>query len=198
MTYYLKKNLNLYKPQKVGPLYGKNDNPKEKTNSSGSRILNIILDLLIIIVLIFGRHSIEGQSMYPTYHDGDTAYTMRLFTPIKSGDVVVAKSPTGPELFIKRIAGCPGDTVEIHPDGTIWVNGKHFEYGEGNALTPQAFSYGHGYMDDTEDGGKRVTLGEREYFLIGDNHEHSSDSRFYGAFPRTSIWEKVISPGHKN
>ena len=131
MTYRLKKNLNLHKPQKVGQLYRKNDNPKEKTNSSGSRILNIILDLLIIIVLIFGRHSIEGQSMYPTYHDGDTAYTMRLFTPLKSGDVVVAKSPAGPELFIKRIAGCPGDTVEIHPDGTIWVNGKHFEYGEG-------------------------------------------------------------------
>ena len=62
-------------------------------------------------------------------------------------DVVVAESPVGLELFIKRIAGCPGDTVEIHPDGTIWVNGKHFEYGEGNALTPQAFPYGHGYMD---------------------------------------------------
>lgn len=150
-----------------------------------SRITFIIL---LIIMTVFGRHSIYGNSMYPTYHNGQTAYTIRTVIPPKRGQVVVAISPVGHDLLIKRVAGIPGDTVQILTDGKVCVNGIEYQYGTGDATCLPD----HDGMTACGDGSFKTYLGKGEYFLIGDNLENSMDSRHYGSFSRWRITESVI------
>lgn len=148
---------------------------------------SVLLICLALFLLIFGHHPISGGSMYPTYHDGQQAYTLRPFIwPISQGDVVIAYSPSK-HLVIKRVAACPGDTLVVANDGSVTVNGEPYTYGAGNCID----EYMNG-MTVNEDGSYSITLGKGQYYLLGDNHENSADSRTYGPFSRTTIWEKVV------
>ena len=143
--------------------------------------------MVLLFLLTFSRHRIIGESMYPTYTENQVAVGCKAFMPLHRGDVVVAANPDF-KLLIKRLVGMPGDTVVITPDGSVLVNGEKYEYGAGSAMVSPVFKN----MQDTEDGGKTITLGTDEYFLLGDNFEHSADSRYYGTFSRLAIIEKII------
>lgn len=125
--------------------------------------------------------------MYPTYCDGQTAYTIKALFPIQRGNIVVAVLPKFHKFLIKRVVGLPGDTVEIRPDGSILVNGIFFEPSHGNALLPPTDA-----MSDSTDRGEKIVLGEEEYFLLGDNSANSNDSRQFGPVSRLQILEIVI------
>lgn len=89
-------------------------------------------------------------------------------------------------LYVKRIAGLPGETISIK-EGRLMVDGSP-------ATEPEIFqrlNYGNdGELSDAE---QTITLGEDEYFVLGDNTEKnmSLDSRFYGPVSRKSILAKV-------
>ena len=152
------------------------------------RVLRCVFAVLFIFVIMISRHPIVGSSMYPTYHNGQNAIARKAILPLSRNEVVIAISPVE-KLFIKRLAGMPGDTVTIDPEGKIFINDKPYGYGEGNALHA---IYGD-VMKDTPDGGKTITLGKNEYFLIGDNLEGSADSRYYGVFHRWQIIEVIMT-----
>lgn len=146
-----------------------------------------ILAALVLLVVVFGRHPVVGESMEPSYHDGQTVFTVReLFRPSK-GDVVVAYSSDLSELLIKRVAAGPGDTLEITADGRVYVNGDEYTYGVGSGISQSMDT-----MQPTEDGGYQIEIGKGQYFLMGDNREHSADSRHLGTFSRWELIEKVI------
>lgn len=146
-----------------------------------------ILAALVLLVVVFGRHPVVGESMEPSYHDGQTVFTVReLFRPSR-GDVVVAYSSDLSELLIKRVAACPGDTLEITADGRVFVNGEEYSYGIGSGISESMNA-----MQATEDGGYQIEVGKGQYFLMGDNREHSGDSRHLGTFSRWELIEKVI------
>lgn len=147
-----------------------------------------ILFGLVVLFLVFGRHPIEGSSMEPTYHDGQTVYTIRAFIKPEQGDVVVAYSKSLSELLIKRVAAVSGDVVEITQDGEILINGEPYLYGVGSALSRRMDA-----MQETWDGGYRLEVPKGQYFLLGDNRENSNDSRELGTFGRLSIFEKVLA-----
>jgi len=159
----------------------------KKENKRNEKIGKAAFGVMLALLILFSSHPIVGDSMYPTYHDGQNVIAVKALGPIKRGQVVIAFAPDA-KMLIKRAVGLPGDTVEIRNNGNIYVNGKQFEYGEGNAL---ACVYGD-TMQDNGMGGKVVTLGKGEYFLVGDNHENSLDSRAFGKFKRTDIWEVVL------
>lgn len=128
---------------------------------------------LVIRMFIGGPTTVKGQSMETTLHSGDILLVSKI--PTYSGrfqraDIIIMDSPSeAGELYVKRIVGMPGETVEIK-DGHVFINNKLLkEY----------------YIRDLPTGTYRETvwqLREDEYFVMGDNREEgaSSDSRLFG------------------
>lgn len=121
---------------------------------------------------------ISGISMQPNFADGQFVLVDKLtylLSQPRRGDVVVLKFPANPskKLFIKRIAGLPGETVQI-ASGILQVNGVPLV----EAYLPEGTV--------TEPAVTKV-LGYQEYFVLGDNRPNSNDSRFWGPLPKEDI-----------
>jgi len=151
------------------------------------RLLNILLGVVIVVIVIvilflavLGTAKVSGSSMYPTYVDGERVMLWKVSSVYDRGEVVAVKMPTGDE-YIKRVVAVPGDEIEVR-DGSVWVNGTQLEE-----------SYAQGVTE--EETGSVVyplTLGEDEYFVLGDNREESIDSRAFGAVKESQIIGRVI------
>ena len=122
-------------------------------------------------------HAASG-SMVPTLEPGDmffadlTAYART--KPVRM-DVAVFHPPDNPALVIvKRIVGLPGETIEV-ADGQVWIDGKTFQ---GPWAAPS------GTFEAQE-------IPEGHYFLLGDNIDHSRDSRSFGAVPKRNLVGKA-------
>ncbi len=151
--------------------------------------LVIGISIFLVIYLFFMQpHQVSGQSMETTLMNKDYVLTDKISYRTgepQRGDIVVvhapeaANCPTGTGCdFIKRMIGLPGDTVEIKNNG-IYVNGNKLEepyINEGNQTLPGNF---------TRD--RAITLGPDQYFVVGDNRMHSSDSRAWGPVSRDDI-----------
>jgi len=82
-------------------------------------------------------------------------------------DIIIFKYPDDEsQLFIKRLIGLPGDTVEIR-NGKVFINGVEDE--EANSHVPETPTGNYG----------PYVVPEGSYFMLGDNREHSKDSRFW-------------------
>jgi signal peptidase I len=128
---------------------------------------------------------IPTGSMSPALEPGDFLLSNQLFYSDRNperGDVVIHESVEHPGVFmIKRIVGMPGDTLELR-GREVLIDGRplHEPYAKHDDQAP-AFS---GFADRSK--GAWI-LGDGEYFLLGDNRDHSMDSRQYGPVPRHSI-----------
>jgi signal peptidase I len=149
-------------------------------------IVQVILTAIIILVVFaavqFTMQSfrVEGYSMEPTFPDGEyivvNKLTYRFVSPHR-GDVVVFRNPQMPDrLYIKRILGLPGDTVEIR-GGRVYINGSVLEE------TPDFAAI---LCEDYS-----VTVPDGRYFVIGDNRTATSGSHTFGLVPRDNIVGKT-------
>lgn len=162
------------------------------------RLGNFFLDLLEVFVtsfavflfvylLVLQPHKIKGDSMEPNFHDGEFILTNKLvyrFGEPQRGDVIVFKPPVAQEEeYIKRIIGLPGETISIH-DGKFYINGKKLveDYIPNNIPTRGKVFLG-------EDQNKTIPQGD--YFVVGDNREYSSDSRYWGFITKGDIAGKA-------
>ena len=143
---------------------------------------------LIVYLFLMQPHQVNGDSMFPNFHDGEYLLTDKIsykFKTPKRGDVVVFRAPPQAQCpegagcdFIKRVIGLPGDTVEVRND-KVYVNGKELSesYINSGVLTkPGAF---------TANG--PVVVPQGQYMVFGDNRMHSSDSRTWGAVEMGNI-----------
>lgn len=134
--------------------------------------LVIVVGVAFVLVYFIGlRTSVVGQSMAPTLDSGDEILVNRFAYKVaqpKVDDIIVFL-PNGNEkshYYIKRVVAVPGDTVQIKK-GVLYVNGKQVE---------ESKEY-----DSIEDAGlaeEEITVGEDEYFVLGDNRNNSEDSRY--------------------
>lgn len=134
----------------------------------------------LLVQVVFGLAVVEGDSMEPSLNDGDLLLLWRPGTCAR-GDVVTFDGGDGKER-VKRVVALPGETVEVTVDGALIVNGR-FEEGlraSGQTLLKTGQSY-------------PLTLGENEYFVLGDNRENSQDSRNYGPIQGSRIKGKVAA-----
>ena len=137
-------------------------------------ILQIALTVLLAFTFVYFiglRTSAVGQSMAETLYNGDNVLVNRFVYAVsnpKPNDIIVFK-PNGNEkshLYIKRIIGVPGDTVQI-VKGVVYVNGEVFN---------EAVSVSS--IEEAGTANEPITLKDDEYFVLGDNRNNSEDSRF--------------------
>ena len=131
---------------------------------------------LLIYLFIFQVSIVEGDSMNPTFNDGDKLVIDKLtyrFQPVGRFDVIVFeavdanKEPRHSRDYIKRVIGLPGETVSVH-GGAVWVNGAKLD----DMFGP---TFVNGSPDVRESPPVPVPAGH--YFVMGDNRRASKDSR---------------------
>ena len=151
----------------------------------------IIVGLTYLIITFVGQRTrVSGYSMEPTLSDGDSLIVDKIsyrFRDPKRFDIIVFPYKYEKNTYyIKRIIGLPGETVQV-TDGYVYINGQKLESDTYGAELMQAEA-------------SPVTLSEDEYFVMGDNHAGSDDSRMadIGNVKRSEIFGKVwfvASPG---
>lgn len=135
----------------------------------------IIIAVILIRTFIITPVRVDGASMDQTLEDGQILLLYKL-SNIDYGDIVVLDEKKEGEIIIKRIIGMPKDTVSIK-DNTVYVNDEELEE-----------DYAYGETSDYEE----ITLGDDEYFILGDNRPISKDSRYFGPVKEDEIIGKVI------
>lgn len=137
-------------------------------------VIGIALGLFVNSTILT-KAEVSGDSMIPTYYDGDTVIINRLMTP-ERGDLVVVLEDTG-KYVIKRIVGIPGDEIQIK-EGLVFINGKYYKE---DYIYENNTDYNGGLAEEV------IQLGTDEYFILGDNRTISKDSRDIGPVTRDQV-----------
>ncbi len=132
----------------------------------------LIIWILIKYLLVFTM--VDGSSMSPTLENGEILAVNKVSfkkDSLKRYDIVVFKvdkklSDRG--YYVKRVIGLPGEKVYIDSKGRICING----------IVLEDDLYGKGKIKDRGMAAKEITIGDDEIFCLGDNRNHSEDSRF--------------------
>ena len=134
-------------------------------------IIVILVLTYVIITYVGQRTSVSGSSMETTLSDGDQLLVDKLsyrFQDPKRFDIIVFPYQYEENVYyIKRIIGLPGETVQVK-DGYVYINGEKLE----------SDIYGKEVMQSAGIAAEPITLGDDEYFVLGDNRNNSVDSRF--------------------
>ncbi len=158
------------------------------------RLLRDII-LIIAVFVLFGVFVaqpvvVEGTSMLPQLHDGERLLVNKLvyykigsvgWGHLRRGDIVVFWYPKDPEKsYVKRIIGLPGETVEVR-NGIIFINNQQLNETYLDADHNQSLpSFAPRKVED------------HYYFVMGDNRDNSSDSRYWGLVPEKYIYGKAF------
>lgn len=133
-------------------------------------VLLVLCLSYLFITFVGQRTEVQGSSMEATLSNGDQLIVDKIsyrFRDPKRYDIIVFPFRYEDNTFyIKRIIGLPGETIQIDGEGNIWINGEILEE-----------SYGREIIRDPGLAVEPITLGEDEYFVMGDNRNNSSDSR---------------------
>ncbi len=176
-----------------------NQQPPKREGRAFAALGLFILDLLKVLIIalvivlpiryfVAQPFVVSGSSMQPNFHDGEYLIIDELSYHTgnpERGDIIVFKYPKDTsEYFIKRVIGLPGERVVIK-EGHVYIY---------NAANPNGMELDETYLPagtetlvDTD-----RTLGDDEFFVLGDNRPASSDSRFWGPVPRSDIVGRVV------
>lgn len=170
---------------------------RESRQGLWSESIYLLRDIVLIIavfvllgVFVAQPVVVEGTSMVPQLHDGERLLVNKLvyykfksvsWGHLERGDIVVFWYPQDPDKsYVKRIIGLPGETVEVR-NGLVFIDGTRLEENylslENNKALP---SFPPRKVDD------------HYYYVMGDNRDNSSDSRYWGLVPEKYIYGKAF------
>jgi len=140
-------------------------------------VLPAILIALLLNVFVGQATRVQGQSMEPNLHTDQRLVVEKVsyrFHGPRRGDIVVIRVPSqGDELLIKRVIGLPGETVEVR-DGHVYIDEQLLDepYTQGSTRSGRI---------------ARVIVPPLNIFVMGDNRDHSNDSRTFGPVPIENV-----------
>lgn len=154
----------------------------------------------LMFTFLFRKEQVKGTSMYPALKDGQHVVinvAASYMTKIHRFDVVVVKNHDTDNLWVKRVIGLPGETVD-YKDDVLYINGKKVEEPFLDQQYIKKVKQERNLSLFTANYTSKK-LGKGEYLLVGDNRVDSIDSRYtqVGPFQREQIIAKgvlVISP----
>lgn len=125
---------------------------------------------------------IEGTAMLPNFSDGDKILMDKNVVELKRGDVIMFLYPKDrTKSYFKRIIGLPGETIEIKA-GKTYINGEVLE---------------ETYLDEQHNQAKPTfpprKIDNYQYFVMGDNRDNSSDSRYWGTVDQELITGRYLT-----
>jgi signal peptidase I len=145
-----------------------------------------ILIVAPIRIFIAQPFVVSGASMQPTFDSKQYLIVDQLSYHIgtpERGEVVIFKYPRDTSVFfIKRVIGLPNETV-VMDSGKITIK---------NDLFPEGFQIEEPYIKEETDDTFTITLNDNEYYVLGDNRKHSSDSRVWGPLEEKFIVGKAF------
>lgn len=144
------------------------------------KLVVFCLFILLTFGFVFGVHFNKGESMFPKVRDGDILIYYRLINDFEIGDVIAYEQQD--QTVIGRVVAMGNDTIELSQEGQLLVNGniQQEEIFFPTEKMPGGVSYPY-------------KVNEESYFILCDNREHSSDSRFIGSVSKSKIKGKVIN-----
>lgn len=157
------------------------DEITDKKRFGSKKFIFELFDLIVYVLIIFTityivlcfveqRTDVDGNSMYSTLSSGDSVFvdkvSYRFKNPERFDIVIFEYLHTEDTYYIKRIIGLPGETVQII-DGYVYIDGALLD----------TDVYGYETINDPGLAANPITLGEDEYFVLGDNRNGSTDSR---------------------
>ncbi|MBE5802781.1 MAG: signal peptidase I [Clostridiales bacterium] len=163
--------------------------PKKKSELM-SWILTLVTAVVIALVIrsfVFEPVRVDGESMCDTLQNGEIMLVTKpeyLLGDPSHGDVVICHYPgRGNTNFVKRVMGIPGDVIEIR-DNAVYRNGEALDE---PYLTLERNDNGFDMAP--------FSLGEDEYFVMGDNRDNSHDSRNYYRYDQPSAITRDMIKG---
>ena len=144
------------------------------------RIFIFLFILWIMFFQLFGIMRCEDSMMEPAFHNGDLAIYNRMQKKYDIEDTIVIKKDG--KLQVMRIIAAQGDKVDMTKDG-IKINGYLQRQ---NEMDTKTFPYKEGITFP-------ITVKKDEFFVLGDNREHSTDSRIYGTVKKAEIKGNIIT-----
>lgn len=161
----------------------KKDEPYRRAANSDFIIYLLTLMAVAICIRTFIFEPVQciGISMYPTLVGGEGMFTEKLTYTVSApqrDDIIICRYPYHTEKCVKRVIAVPGDRISIY-DGAIYLNGQKLDES----------AYWDGYIEDSEM--PEVTVPDKCLFVVGDNRNHSGDSRHVGFIPYCQVKGKV-------
>lgn len=153
------------------------------------KALLFLFYVLSLQAFMIGPFMVEGVSMEPNFHHGEMFLideNISSISDVNRGDVIVFSLPKESEYYyIKRVIGLPGERVSLSGNGVFVDSGNGYEelheayLPEGSDSTVAMGSYRQGYSQS-------YSVPSDSFFVLGDNREHSMDSRYFD-FPYISL-----------
>ena len=170
-----------------------------KTDKGVKSYQNFIIRAAVLLIVIWalffkvvGITQMPNEDMYPRLDAGDILLFYRLDKDVRPQDIVVLEkqgtSGKNKDLYVGRVVARAGDTVNINEAGHLVINN--------NAVVESNIFYEtYAYEGFTQ---FPLTLREGEYFVLSDNRDGGTDSRYYGVVSKKELLGTVITVIRRN